>query len=364
MNRIIRIIMSLLFLLSGQMAWAQDGFDPGMPPEPQAPKLPLTVTCSPAGAGTQSGAGSYVAGTTVTIKTTPKQFYTFSHWTLNGEEYGTALSFQYTTDNTSANFMAVYTKDPTCVVTTTCEPAAAGSASGAGTYAIGSTVSVKTSGNVGYNFSHWTLDGEVYSTSQNLSYTAVEGTKNFVAVYDYDPTFDPTLPAEPSMTVKSRLYLQSEPAGICTFNRTSGTYVNADDYVALNITGINQGYDFLGWYQGDELITSSKSFNFLMTYSDATLTARFEETPPEPEQPFEPGDPSEPESQGGDIQTHMKGDVNMDGVIDVTDAVVVINAYLSDDTSSISLALADMNNDGVIDITDAVAIINIYLKAE
>ena len=42
MNRIIRIIMSLLFLLSGQMAWAQDGFDPGMPPEPQAPKLPLT----------------------------------------------------------------------------------------------------------------------------------------------------------------------------------------------------------------------------------------------------------------------------------------------------------------------------------
>jgi uncharacterized repeat protein (TIGR02543 family) len=166
------------------------------------------------------------------------------------------------------------------------------------------------------------------------------------------------------MTVKSRLYLQSEPAGICTFNRTSGTYVNADNYVALNITGINQGYSFLGWYQDDELITSSKSFNFLMTYSDDTLTARFVETPPEPEQPFEPGDPSEPESQGGDIQTHMKGDVNMDGVIDVTDAVVVINAYLSDDTSFISLALADMNNDGVIDITDAVAIINIYLKAE
>lgn len=368
MKHIHKTIAVVLLLLSGLQAWAQ-GYDPGMPPEPQSPKLPLTVTCSPSGAGTQSGGGSYVAGTTVTIKTTPKQFYTFSHWTKNGEVYGaTTTSFSYTTDDQSASFVAVYTKDPTCVVTTSVSPAAAGSASGAGTYAIGSTVSVKTSGNVGYNFSHWTLNGEVYSsTSTTLSYTAEEGTKNFVAVYEYDPTFNPTLPAEPSLTVKSRLFLQSEPAGICTFNKTSGAYFTADDYVSLNITGTNQGYTFDGWYQGDELITTSKSFNFLMTYSNATLTARFHETPPTPptpEEPFNPDNPSEPESQGGDIQTSSKGDVNGDGVIDVTDAVAVINAYLSGNANAVSLALADMNGDGIIDITDAVAIINIYLNAE
>jgi len=365
MKHIHKIIAVVLLSLSGLQAWGQ-GYDPGNPPEPQAPQLPLTVTCSPSGAGTQSGTGSYVAGTTVTIKTTPKQFYTFSHWTKNGEVYGaTTTSFSYTTDDQSASFVAVYTKDPTCVVTTSVSPAAAGSASGAGTYAIGSTVSVKTSGNVGYNFSHWTLNGEVYSsTSTTLTYTAEEGTKAFVAVYEYDPTFDPTLPAEPSMTVKSRLFLQSEPAGICTFNRTSGAYANADQYVALNITGTNQGYTFDGWYQGDELVTTSKSFNFLMTYDDATLTARFHETPPPPVLPFDPTNPSEPESQGGDIQTSSKGDVNGDGVIDVTDAVAVINAYLSGNANAVSLALADMNGDGIIDITDAVAIINIYLNAE
>ena len=43
----------------------------------------------------------------------------------------------------------------------------------------------------------------------------------------------------------------------------------------------------------------------------------------------------------------------------MTDAMAVINAYLSGDSSSINVSVADMNRDGVIDITDAVAIINL-----
>jgi len=43
----------------------------------------------------------------------------------------------------------------------------------------------------------------------------------------------------------------------------------------------------------------------------------------------------------------------------VTDTVAVINAYLSGDSSSINVSVADVNRDGVIDITDAVAIINL-----
>ena len=64
--------------------------------------------------------------------------------------------------------------------------------------------------------------------------------------------------------------------------------------------------------------------------------------------------------QGGDIQTLADGDANGDGSTDVTDAVAVINAYLSGDNSSINVSVADVNRDGVIDITDAVAIINLY----
>ena len=133
--------------------------------------------------------------------------------------------------------------------------------------------------------------------------------------------------------------------------------MSADDYVTLNVTNVDQWYEFTGWYQGNTLVSNVQNFNYLAGYSDATLVARFHQIP------FTPSDPSEPESQGGDIQTHQTGDANEDGSVDVTDAVAVINAYLTSDTSGINVGLADINHDGVIDITDAVAIINLYLNA-
>ena len=77
----------------------------------------------------------------------------------------------------------------------------------------------------------------------------------------------------------------------------------------------------------------------------------------------DPEDPADPESAGGDIQTLLTGDANGDGSVDVTDAVAVINAYLTSDQSSINTGVADVNHDEVIDITDAVAIINLYLNS-
>ena len=46
------------------------------------------------------------------------------------------------------------------------------------------------------------------------------------------------------------------------------------------------------------------------------------------------------------------------------DFVAVINAYLTSDQSGINADVADVNHDGVIDITDAVAIINLYLNSQ
>ena len=71
----------------------------------------------------------------------------------------------------------------------------------------------------------------------------------------------------------------------------------------------------------------------------------------------------------------LKGDVNMDGTIDISDATLVLNYYsnkgagkepvFSDDTSANEkiMLLADVNNDGIIDITDASLILTYYAKA-
>ena len=277
------ILCVLLLLMVGGMQ-AQDPFEPDDPAEPQVPVFyyPLTVACDPDVAGYVSGKGNYAPGTTVTVSTSPKTGYTFSHWTLNGEP----------------------------------------------------------------------LDASDYPAS--FSYTTVKGKMDFVAHYNLSPVD----PSEPTMDVKSRLYLESEPAGICTFNRTSGAFVAADQYVDLEITGCDQWYEFTGWYNGSTLVSSVQDFNYLTDFHDVTLTAHFRELP------FTPTNPDDPSSAGGDIQTLMTGDANADGSVDVTDAVAVINAYLSGDNSAINVGVADVNHDGVIDITDAVAIINLYLNSQ
>ncbi len=240
-------------------------------------------------------------------------------------------------------------------LTMSCDPDVAGSVSGKGNYAPRTAVTVSTSAKTGYTFSHWTLNGETIDSPATFSYTTVEGNMVFVAHYNLSPVD----PSEPTMNVKSRLYLDSEPAGICTFNRTSGDFVQADQYVTVNVTNADQWYEFTGWYNGSTLVSDVQNFNYLTDFQDVTLTAHFRQIP------FVPVDPNDPESQGQEgIQTLKTGDANGDGSVDVTDAVAVINAYLSGNNEDIHEDVADINHDGVIDITDAVAIINQYLNAE
>ena len=62
------------------------------------------------------------------------------------------------------------------------------------------------------------------------------------------------------------------------------------------------------------------------------------------------------------IGTPVRGDVNLDGVADVSDVTALINYVLSGGGSPFNKTEADFNGDGVIDVTDATAIINLVLN--
>jgi hypothetical protein len=297
-KRIFTIACALLLLFAGSMQ-AQSDFNPELPPDPETPKPPvvkyeLTAVCNPTAAGSASGKGSYVAGTTVKVSTSANAEYTFSHWELNGERYEAA-------------------------------------------------------------------------TGTSFNYVTVAGPMNFVAVYKYTPTpFNPSNPSEPYATVKSRLYLVSKPAGVCTFNRTNGASWTVDSYVQVSITYVDQQYAFDGWYLGETLLTTERSFNHQIPYHDATLEARFTRLPdpePEPEIPFDPENPNDPnmsDKQEEEVETHAKEDVNKDGEINVIDATAVIMAYLNGDSSN---KRADVNRDGEINVMDATAVIMKLLES-
>ena len=51
------------------------------------------------------------------------------------------------------------------------------------------------------------------------------------------------------------------------------------------------------------------------------------------------------------------GDVNTDGVVNITDVTMLINAVLNDNYSTINADKADMNNDGIINVTDVTMLI-------
>lgn len=227
------------------------------------------------------------------------------------------------------------------------EPEDAGWASGAGLYVAGNNIWIYTSDSYGFVFDHWEEDGVTISgAASSFYYTTKAETKTLVAHYRYDPDS----PNEPSAINDYRLYFTTNIAGACSFSRTSGLKYTADNYVSLTAY-VSTGYDFVGWYQNGTLVSTSKSFNYLMPFASTTLEARIE---------FNPTNPSEPNS----TPYTKRGDVNEDGVVDVTDAVRVINVYLSGDDSSVKMSVADMNQDRTIDVTDAVAIINKYLRNE
>ena len=53
------------------------------------------------------------------------------------------------------------------------------------------------------------------------------------------------------------------------------------------------------------------------------------------------------------------GDVNGDGIVDVSDVTALINMILG--TTPADLEVADINADGILDVTDVTALINAIL---
>lgn len=61
------------------------------------------------------------------------------------------------------------------------------------------------------------------------------------------------------------------------------------------------------------------------------------------------------------IEEYAKGDANGDGMVDIADAVCIVNHVVGKDAPSFVEAAADANGDGVVDIADAVRIVNLVV---
>ena len=172
---------------------------------------------------------------------------------------------------------------------------------------------------------------------------------NFVAVYE----FNPTNPQDPQTPNEYRLYLVPDPEGACSFSRTSGAKCEGGTNPTVTAYA-SQGFVFQGWYNGDTKISESTTLNtFTMPTVNTTLTAKFIYNP------TLPGDPTS--SQTNVDQGGIKGDMDGDGELSVTDVVLLVNAVM--DSSAISdITKYDMDEDGELSVTDVVMLVNLVMN--
>ena len=62
------------------------------------------------------------------------------------------------------------------------------------------------------------------------------------------------------------------------------------------------------------------------------------------------------------IQSVLKGDLNLDKLVDSTDAAIALTKYRSNNSTSKDLSLGDMNGDGILDSIDAAIILTNYKR--
>lgn len=232
-------------------------------------------------------------------------------------------------------------------LTVDCEPQYSAWNSGNGKYVPGMRVQVNSSPRSdSYHFSHWTLNGERIDEKQlDFILTMPAKALHFVAHY----TFNPSNPQEPEMHYFRRLTLMSSPQGIASFNRPAESRVERNTQMNIEVYA-NQGYKFIGWYDAEgACVSKSPSFFYTMPDQDATLTARFY---------YSPANPDDPQGGQGGVASSIPGDANYDGVIDMTDAMLILNVYLSGETPDEKiLKICDVNGDGVVDVTDVSLVI-------
>jgi len=161
------------------------------------------------------------------------------------------------------------------------QPAGGGSAGGGGKYLPGTTVTVRASAATGFVFDCWTdTKGKPIAASTNYNHVKGEQADTLVANFRYTPG-SPAEPSEPSLTQYFRLSVGTAEGGSAW---GGGKYLSGSS-ISLSCN-VSTGFDFVGWYDSaGQLVSTERTFTYVTTAQNETLTPRFR---------FNPGSPAEP----------------------------------------------------------------------
>jgi uncharacterized repeat protein (TIGR02543 family) len=220
----------------------------------------LNLSASPSAGGTVSGGGSFAQGSSVTVTAQVSAGYEFINWTEGSTVVSSSPSYTFTLNANRtlvANFRAVSTN---YTVAVSASPVAGGTASGGGTFAKGSSVTVTASPAKGYEFVNWTEKGLVISSAAAYTFT-LSSNRNLVANFREKAT-------DALLTLTASPVLGGTVSGGGRF--APGTTVTISAAAA-------KGYEFVNWTEGTTVVSTSPNYKFSIT-ANRTLTANFRAT--------------------------------------------------------------------------------------
>jgi hypothetical protein len=213
----------------------------------------INVSANPSNGGTVSGTGTYNFGASVTLSATASTGYTFSNWTKNGQQVSTNPTYSFTVAE-SASYVANFSQN-SYTISAWASPSDGGTVSGDGNYNYGASCTLTATANAGYNFTNWTKNGTVVSTSSNYNFAVTESA-SYVANFSQN-----------SYTI-SALASPSDGGTV-----SGGGSYNHGASCTLTATA-NAGYTFTNWTKNGQQVSTSASYTFTVMES-ANYVANF-----------------------------------------------------------------------------------------
>ena len=209
----------------------------------------LSLSSSSTGLGTVSGAGTYAIGEAVTINATPKTGGQFVGWYDGEVLVSSSASYTFNMPFIDTYYQARFIPN-TYTVDLTSESVEKGSVTGSGTYDYLESVTISATPELGYSFLGWYSGASQVSTQASYTFSMPYNSLSYVAKFN---------------TISYSLTVTSEDTNKGTVTG-SGTYPYKQ---SRSITATpKSGYSFVGWYEGDTLISSTNPYTFNMPYTN------------------------------------------------------------------------------------------------
>lgn len=221
----------------------------------------FTVSLVTSGNGSATGGGRFEAGQLVTLHATPDVEASFVAWKANNASGATLSTNPTYSFEAQANvtICAVFQGGPTPKhqIIVSADPEQGGTVSGGGLYDEGSNCTVVAVANSPYAFMGWYENNQLVSNQASYTFPVI-GLRNLSARFAQVPTDVITVSANPAEG--------GTVSGGGSYARGSQATVNAV---------MNEGYDFVGWFENGSKVSNDTNYTFTVQGA-RTLEARFE----------------------------------------------------------------------------------------